>query len=372
MSEQVQFFDSCSSPFEIKQVLCDLTPQRVQMPAYTRRMAIKPSNRRDRQVVRILGILGALLEGSQTTVKQLAARFGTRRETIYRDLHALEDAGYPIAGDDSGRLSRPRILPEARRRAPNLRLSDTEIKALLWVAKQAGTTTPFRDALASAAPKLRAMANGGDAMVTAGIDQVLTEGDRGAKDYEPHRETILGLVEAIVRRRRCEVEYQSPAGPTPKQYPYDPYRLLSVAGGLYCIGKVPPHESLTTLAVDRFRALRVTGDEFEIDREFDAERHRAESFGVVWEKPMDVVVRFNADQAPYVRERVWHPTQRIRELPKGRVELTFRAGGEFEIARWLLGWGDAAEVIGPARFRERVRSILANTLKPYRKPPRGS
>jgi predicted DNA-binding transcriptional regulator YafY len=348
-------------------VLCDLTPQRVQMPAYTRRMALKPSNRRDRQVVRILGILGALLEGNQTTVKQLAARFGTRRETIYRDLRAIEDAGYPIAGDDSGRLSHPRILPEARRRAPNLRLSDSEIKALLWVVKQAGTKTPFGDALASAAPKLRAMASGGDAMAAAGIDQVLTEGDRGVKDYEPHRETILGLVEAIVRRKRCAVEYQSPASPTVKQYPYDPYRLLSVAGGLYCIGKVPPHESLTTLAIDRFRALRVTGDEFEIDRKCDLEHYRTESFGVVWEKPMDVVVRFSADQAPYVRERVWHPTQRIRELPKGRVELTFRAGGEFEIARWILGWGDAAEVIKPAGLRQHVRLALARALKSYGK-----
>ena len=328
-------------------------------------MALKPSSRRDRQVVRILGILGALLEGSQTTIRQLAARFGTRRETIYRDLRALEDAGYPIVGDDTGRLSHPRILPEARRHSPNLRLSDSEIKALLWVAKQAGTKTPFRDALRSAAPKLRAMASAGDAMVTAGIDQVLTEGDWGAKDYEPHRETILGLVEAIVRRRRCVVEYQSPGSPTSKRYPYDPYRLLSAAGGLYCIGKAPPHESLTTLAIDRFRALRVTDEGFEIDRDFDADRYRTESFGVVWEKPMNVVIRFRADQAPYVRERVWHPTQRIRELPDGQVDLSFRAGGEFEIARWILGWGDAAEVVRPPGLRQYVQLVLARALKPY-------
>ena len=339
----------------------------VQIPAYTQRVALKPSSRRDRQVVRILGILGALLEGSRTTVRQLAARFGTRRETIYRDLRALEDAGYPIVGDDSGRLSHPRILPEARRRSPNLRLSDSEIEALLWVAKQAGTKTPFQAGLASAAPKLRAMVSGGDAMVAAGIDQVLTEGDWGMKDYVPHRETILRLVEAIVRRRRCVVEYQSPASAAPRQYPFNPYRLLSVAGGLYCVGKVPPHESLTTLAIDRFRALRVTGDEFEIDRDFDAERDPTELFGVVWEKPMNVVIRFGADQAPYVRGRVWHPTQHIRDLPDGGVELTFRAGGEFEIARWILSWGDAAEVVRPAELRQHLRLILANALKSYGK-----
>jgi hypothetical protein len=54
---------------------------------------------------------------------------------------------YPIVGDDSGRLSHPRILPEARRHAPELRLADSEIAALLWAGRQAGAKWPFRDAL---------------------------------------------------------------------------------------------------------------------------------------------------------------------------------------------------------------------------------
>jgi proteasome accessory factor B len=321
-------------------------------------MAATPSKRRDRQVVRILGILGSLLEGGQPTVRQLAARFGTRRETVYRDLRALEDAGYPIAGDASGLLSRPRLLPEARRRAPDLRLSDSEIKALLWTAKQAGAKSAFRDALASATTKLRAMASSDQAQVAAGIDQVVAECGWGMKDYEPHRETILRLVEAIVRRRRCEVEYQSPVSRSAKTYSYDPYRLLTVTGGLYCVGRVPPHENLTTLAVDRIRSLQVTEEEFTIDPSFDADRYRRESFGVVWEKPMDVTIRFSADQSPYVRERIWHPTQKIRELPDGRIELSFVAGGMFEITRWVLGWGDAAEVMRPQRLRDEMRRVL--------------
>lgn len=54
--------------------------------------------RRERQVVRIFGILGTLLEGSQPSIHQLASRFGTRRETLYRDIRPLEDAGRSIAG----------------------------------------------------------------------------------------------------------------------------------------------------------------------------------------------------------------------------------------------------------------------------------
>src|SRR5687767_12047539 len=148
-------------------------------------MAEGSSRRRDRQVVRILGILGTLLEGGRPTIRQLAARFGTRRETIYRDLRAIEDAGYPITGDETGRLSRPSLLPEVRRRVPELRFSDAEITALLWASKQVAAKSPFREALLSSATKLRAMASEGK---VPNVDSIFIEGSVGMKDYGPHRE----------------------------------------------------------------------------------------------------------------------------------------------------------------------------------------
>jgi predicted DNA-binding transcriptional regulator YafY len=38
-----------------------------------------------------------------------------------------------------------------------------------------------------------------------------------------------------------------------------------------------------------------------------------------------------------------------KDPPDGRLQLTFRAGGSIEITRSILGWGDAAEVVRPAR-----------------------
>jgi predicted DNA-binding transcriptional regulator YafY len=138
-----------------------------------------------------------------------------------------------------------------------------------------------------------------------------------------------------------------------------------VAGGLYCLGKVPPHENLTTLAVDRIRTLLITDSKFEIDPGLDLDRYRRESFGVIWEKPMNVTIRFSADQAPYVRERIWHPTQRIRELGDGRIDVTFCAGGAFEITRWVLGWGDSARVLRPVWLSHHVQQLLAAAFQNY-------
>src|ERR1700722_439809 len=140
-----------------------------------RKMTAVASKRRDRQVVRILGILGTLLEGGQPSIRQLASRYGTRRETIYRDMRALEDAGYPITGDEQGRLSHPRLLPEARLHAPRLRLSDAEIAALLWASKLAKTSSPFRNALESARAKLHGMGTTAHADLTAEMDAAVAE-----------------------------------------------------------------------------------------------------------------------------------------------------------------------------------------------------
>jgi proteasome accessory factor B len=300
-------------------------------------------------------------------VHELAARFKTRRETIYRDLRTLGDVGVPIEGDESGRLSRPRLAAEYRLRWTPLPLTRQEIAALAWAVKQSRTRQPFQAALATALPKLQTFAAARDARLATAVDGAVAGWDRGVKNYEAAAPTLLRCLEAIVTRRRCKVEYASPGAGRPRRFPYDPYQLLTVHGGLYCVGKVPAYANLVTLAMDRIRSLDLLEESFTVDPAFDPKRREAEAFGVEWEKPMTVVVRFHADQAPYVREREWHPTQKIRELRDGRVELTFRAGGAFEIIRWALGWGDAAEVVRPLALRREVATTLRNAVTMYRR-----
>jgi proteasome accessory factor B len=67
-----------------------------------------------------------------------------------------------------------------------------------------------------------------------------------------------------------------------------------------------------------------------------------------------------------VAERQWHPSQRLKWLPDGRLELTFRAGGSFEIRRWILGWGDAVEVVATEAFRRDILSMLGRAAAVYR------
>lgn len=78
------------------------------------------------------------------------------------------------------------------------------------------------------------------------------------------------------------------------------------------------------------------------------------AFGVTSDTPMRVVLQFRKDEVPYVRERIWHPTHRLKELPGGELRLSFQAGGVIEILRW----GSAATVLQPRRLRQWVTGEL--------------
>ncbi len=319
-------------------------------------------SRRERQTVRILALLRVLAQGGKPSVHELAAEFRTRRETIYRDLRVLQDAGYPITGDEHGRLSRPRLLPTV---VPEIRFSAQEVAALLVAAAQVDAALPTADSLSSAALKLKALGRSEQVPIALELEEAFETWTCGSKDHRQHEERVAVLIEAILCRMRCRVQYQKPSGSEPKIYAFDPYKLLSVGGGLYVVGYVPKHRSTVTLAVNRLLSVILSNTEFEVDPAFDVQKCRENAFGVSWQDPQEITLRLRADQAPYVRERLWHPTQKFVGLPDGQLELSFRAGGPFEIRRWILGWGDAVEVVSPVELRREIEGVLSSASTLY-------
>jgi len=66
-----------------------------------------------------------------------------------------------------------------------------------------------------------------------------------------------------------------------------------------------------------------------------------------------------------VREREWHESQAMRELPGGGLELELRLGALSEVEQWALGWGAAAEVVAPPELRERIARTAAALVSRY-------
>ena len=103
------------------------------------------------------------------------------------------------------------------------------------------------------------------------------------------------------------------------------------------------------LAVERIEALKLNSDTFEKVPAVlaEIERKKTEAFRIMddEEGPRTYRLRFPKGEAFYVKERTWHPTQTIADLPDGGVELTFTASGRIEVERWIRGWGQRVEVV---------------------------
>lgn len=142
------------------------------------------------------GALRVLGQGRRPTVHELAAEFRTRRETIYRDLKVLQDAGYPITGDEHGRLSRPRLMSS---QVPEMRFSAAELDALLLAVAQTQAALPNTNELSSAALKVKALAESAPHRGGLGLDKMFETWTCGWKDYRAHESRIVLLIEAILR-----------------------------------------------------------------------------------------------------------------------------------------------------------------------------
>jgi len=147
-----------------------------------------------------------------------------------------------------------------------------------------------------------------------------------------------------------------------------PYHLSHRENLWYLLGHDVERDGLRQFALTRVRDVRATQRRFERPADFSAEKYFEKSFGAfAGEGDHRVRIRFGPAAAGRVRERFWHDSQKFTERADGSVELALQLGDLAEVARWVLGWGDEAEVLAPAALREKIRDAARRTAQLYAK-----
>ena len=67
-----------------------------------------------------------------------------------------------------------------------------------------------------------------------------------------------------------------------------------------------------------------------------------------------------------MRERKWHGSQELTDLPGGGVRLRLLLNNLAEVERWILSWGTHATVVRPERLRENLLKIAGEFQTRYR------
>jgi predicted DNA-binding transcriptional regulator YafY len=308
------------------------------------------------------------------TVDDAAAALGCTRRTIWRDLSVLQTAGFPIYDEKvpDGRRGLWRIREEFRRRLP-LRLSLTELAALVMSRRllAPGGVGIFGPAVNSAFERITDVLSRDAIALLDGMRDTIGIRALGAKLQLPAAEHVPVIQTALADRRTLRLRYYAMSRDEETVREVDPYHLTYFHGGLYLVGHCHRRRAPRIFAIERIRTIEMTRARFAIPCEFRLEDYLRDALGIIRGDVVTVKVVFSRDVARYVRERLWHPSQKFRDLPGGRLEITLRVADTLEVRRWVLGYGVQAEVIEPASLREALRAkaeALAARLGPGRPP----
>ncbi len=296
----------------------------------------------------------------------LAADLECTRRTVYRDLDALMYAGFPVTSEKRDTRVYYKLLDE-------FELADTpftpdELLALAFSEDVLQTLegTVFHDSIHSALGKIRASLGPELAAFLGRFREAFQVMPGPHKRYADVRDVIRSLNEAVLDRRTVRMEYTTARTGETAARELDPYRVWYRSGALYVIGHDHKSGEIRTFAIDRIREPAITEQRFEIPDDFDFEARTAGSFGVVAEAPEQVRVWFAQRRALYVKEHVWHHSQRVEDDSDGGVILSLEVGTGDELRQWILSFGSDARVLEPPGLVAEISAELGRAQDHYR------
>lgn len=295
----------------------------------------------------------------------LARELEVATKTVQRDLDFMRDRlGLPIEYDPE-RFGYRYTKPVGS--FPMVHMSEGELVAL-FVAQKAMADyhgTPFQKPLEAAFRKLTEALTDRLSFTWTDLDAAISFRSIGASVED--LELFDHLSEAVMKSREVKFEYRKLKGRDWEPRKVRPYHLGCVEHQWYLFGFDLDRQDLRTFALPRIRKVFVTSERFTRPADFSLAKHLGGSFGVFSGKGKhEVKVRFDAFASRLVRERQWHPSQKIRELAEGKVELTLSLSSLEEVERWVLSWGAHATVLAPPALRKVVRSSLLKASAFYK------
>jgi predicted DNA-binding transcriptional regulator YafY len=322
---------------------------------------------RSDQLIRQWGILN-LIESHRygIIIENLAQEMGCTTRTVRRDLEALEIAGFPLYTDEVDGEVRWKLL-NAFRNAPHTPFTLTEIlslyfsRDLLKVLKG----TPFYDSIESILEKTRKTISPEMLEHLGKLEQSFYVSQKKQKDYGRYKGFLDQLLDATAQSTTVEIKYHTMGSGKTTVRNVDPYKMWYFDNTFFLIGRCHLNDEVRMFVVDRIKQLKLLNETFRVPEDFSVEDYMRDSFGVIHGKKGKVVVQFDKEVAGYIKEKIWHPSQKIKQEKDGSITATFTVSGTNEIKYWVLSYGHHAKVKEPQSLRDEIKKDLSLALKHY-------
>lgn len=316
---------------------------------------------------KLLSILSARRFGS--TLEDLAEELGYHARTVRRDIEVLASVGFPLARKRDPTTRQVKIgLPEPYR-APNIPFTLAEVLSFYFSSNLLRNLrgTPMKEGIDTALLKIEKILPVHFLDYASRAENALLVKNGPLKDYKGHVETLSRLHDAIADRKKVVVRYRAYGQDQTDRHVYHPYGVTFADGSLYIIGHSELRQARRIFLLERIHGISVTVERFEHPPDFDLDEYLAEGFGISHEdRVYDVRIEFEKYEAQFIREREWHPTQKLADLPKGRVLLTMKVTGLADVLRWVLSFGAGARALSPPELVKGVSENVRGAARTYK------
>ena len=311
-------------------------------------------------------ILTTLQSNQSYSAEKLAKMFQTSRRTIFRDLDDLHKIGVPYYFDNktNGYVLDPEFF------LPPLDLTMKEAMGLLLLVHNTAkhVQLPFKQAAILAAMKIE---NNLPIKLRKYCQQTLqnistkTTAQTVNKQLTPVFEC---LQEAVSKKRRTIIQYQSLFEGQTLKLELSPYHLLYNNRAWYVIGLSSQHKTLRTFKLSRIKHIQLLDKCFVQDKLFDPYEYLGRAWSMIPEGRLyHVSLVFSPKVAKNVTEVQWHATQKYQFNEDKSATVEFRVDGIGEILWWILGYGDQVIVQSPKVLRDKIQQMAQNMVNLYTK-----
>jgi len=303
---------------------------------------------------RMMRFHNLIKEESFPNCTKLAKEFEVTVRTVMRDVDFMRDRlMLPIEFDNQRNGYH---YTEPVEQFPQLPFSEAEIFALLVAHKAVAQYrgTPFEHPLALAFRKLTGQLDSSAKYMLTNLDEALSFRPFAPEDND--LESFEILTRALKERRVLKFQYRNLDTEKARSRLVHPYHLACVDNHWYLFAFDVKRQAMRTFALPRLKSPELTTERFTIPKKFSLNEYLKGSFSVFkGEDDYEVVVEFDSWAADLIRDRKWHASQEIIELPRRQLRLRLRLNSIHEAERWVLSWGQHATVIRPEALANRLR-----------------
>ncbi len=320
-----------------------------------------------RPLARIHAIHEALAGGGFPNCQELSRELEVSSKTVMRDIDFMRDEFRLPIVFDAARNGYRYTQPVTS--FPPVAIRQEELMALFVARKMMEPLkgTALEQVLRDGFQRLSQLNGAVVHLSWAELDQAFSVRESGIAPAD------LALVEllstALVQHRKVFFRYQSPKRKTPVPRVAHPYHLSQFHGGWYLFAHDEHHGEVRVFALPRMREVELLDDGFPTGHRFRLDEYLHGSFGLITDPravEREVVIRFSGPAAAAVRERRWHASQKFEEAADGSVRLRLRLQQMDDLLRWVLGWGEQAEVLSPPDLRKKLSRVARGIASKHR------